>query len=70
MTPENISKLEKYRFILNSKSFTPSPGLTLREVFEVIRDEFDYNYNVDWSCDYCLMRMVEYAFSELDKRKT
>lgn len=68
MNQSNIDKLEKYRFILGSRSFTPSPGYNLGEVLEVIHQEFDGGYKVDWGCNYCVMKMVEYAFAELDKR--
>lgn len=67
MSPQNREKLEKYRFVLNNRSFTPSPGFDLNEVLEVIREEWDRDYTVDWSCNYCVMKMVETAFSKIDK---
>jgi hypothetical protein len=67
MTHANIDKLNKYRFVSNSRSFTPSPGYSLQEVYEVILEEFDPNYKVDWHCNYCVMQMVEFAFDKLDR---
>ena len=66
MLPENRQKLEKYRFVLQNRSFTPAPGYDLREVYDVIVAEFSPGYIVDWHCNYCLMKMVEYAFEQMD----
>lgn len=69
MSPENIKKLEKYRYVLEGKSFTRVPGYDLNEVLEVIRAEFNPSYTVDMFCNHCKMRMIEYAFNEMNKRK-
>lgn len=68
MQQSNVDKLEKYRFVLNNRSFTPGGGYDLNEVVEVIRAEFNPNYHVNMYCDSCKMEMVRYAFNEMDKR--
>mgnify|MGYP001608699990 CR=1 FL=1 len=68
MLQANIDKLEKYRYVLVNRSFTPMEGHNLQDVLDVIREEFDPNHRVDMFCSYCLMKMVEYAFSEMEKR--
>lgn len=67
MKPENVTKLERYRFVLNSRSFTPSPGYSLYDVLDVIRDEWEPNHEVDWHCYYCIMQMIEFAFDKMDR---
>jgi hypothetical protein len=67
MKPENIDKLNKYRFVKNSRSYTPAPGYSLRDVYDVIVEEWEPNYHVDWHCNYCLMQMVEFAFQKMDE---
>lgn len=67
MQQSNIDKLEKYRFVLAGRSFTPSPGFDLNEVLQVIHEEFDPNYHVDMFCSYCKMKMMEYAFQKLNE---
>lgn len=68
MTQANINKLEKYRYVLINRSFTPMEGHSLNDVLEVIREEFDAGHRVDMYCDHCVMKMVEYAFSEMERR--
>lgn len=68
MKQSNVVKLEKYRYVLEGRSFTPCPGYDLNEVLEVIHEEFDAGYKVDWHCGGCLMRMVEDAFRWMENR--
>ena len=68
MNPDNRQRLERYRFILNERSFTPGGGLSMNEVLEIIQAEFNPNYTVNMYCDHCKMEMVRYAFNELDKQ--
>lgn len=67
MKQSNIEKLEKYRYVLEGKSFSKVPGYDLNEVLEVIRDEWDPGYNVDFFCGYCVLKMVENAFNKMNE---
>lgn len=72
MKPENVQKLEKYRGKLNlwiNDQTCHLDGNEKAEILNVIREEFNPGYNVDSWCHSCVVRMLEYAFSEMDKRK-
>lgn len=70
MQQSNIDKLEKYRYVYDGNSFSPKQGYTLQDILDVIHDEFDKGYKVDWYCPSCVMRMVQYAFNEMNSRLT
>lgn len=70
MTTSNRAKLEKYRYVLDNQSFTKIPGHTLQDVLDVIHEEFEPGYKVDWYCPHCVMNMVRYAFQEMHDRDT
>lgn len=71
MTPENIAKLEKYRpkltVWLNDQTCHLSAG-EKQEIMDVIRAEFNPGYHTDLWCGSCVVKMLEYAFREMDKR--
>lgn len=71
MKPENRDKLEKYRRVY--QGWVNDKTLDLKaherdEIFQVIKEEFNPAYSyMEW-CGHCVGQMVEYAFTELDKR--
>lgn len=65
MTTESKLILEKYRFVLDTQSFSPAPGYDLKEVYDVIVKEIDPNYTMNWYCSYCLIKMVEFALNNI-----
>lgn len=69
MSPENRERLEKYRFVLSERSFTPGNGLSFEEVLGIIWAEFNPNYTVNMYCDHCKMEMFKYAFNQMDNQK-
>jgi hypothetical protein len=40
------------------------------EILNIIREEFDSNYQVDLWCGSCVVRMLEYVFKRMDELTT
>ena len=72
MKPDNVEKLEKHRpklnLWINDKTCHLDSG-EKAEILNVIREEFNSGYHVDLWCHACVVRMLEHAFNEMDKRK-
>ena len=71
MKRSNIDKLQKYRPKLNEWLNDQTCHLDIQakqEILDVIKEEFNSGYSVDMYCGHCVVKMMEYAFQELDKR--
>ena len=70
MNQHNRDKLEKYRpklhLWLNDKTCHLDGGQK-DEILLIIREEFNPGYVVDLWCGRCVVKMMEYAFNEMDK---
>lgn len=70
MKSSNREKLETYRpklkEWLNDKT-CHLDGIAKQEILNIIREEFDPNYHADLYCGICVVKMMEYAFREMDK---
>lgn len=73
MTPSNRAKLESYRPKLvewvNDQT-CHLDGIAKQEILNIIREEFNSGYQVDLWCGHCVVKMMEYAFREMDKIET
>ena len=73
MTPSNREKLERLRPKLNvwvNDKTVHLDGIEKQEILNIIREEFNPGYQVDLWCGHCVVKMLEYAFAEMDKTVT
>lgn len=64
MKPENRKSLETFRHYLTNRG---GSGQDLNEVVRIIHEEWDPYYRADFSCDSCLMKIIDFAFGKMDK---
>lgn len=70
MKQSNIEKLQKHRpklLVWQNDKTCHLNGQEKQEILDVIREEFNHGYTVDLWCGHCVVKMMEYAFAELDK---
>lgn len=66
MTPSNKASLETFRHILKNRGGAGN----LNEVLRIVREEWDPGYTCDMWCDYCKMKLIDYAFGMMAKTDT
>lgn len=71
MQQQNRDRLEKYRpklqVWINDRTCHLGAD-EKQEILDVIRAEFSHGYTVDLWCGSCVVKMLEYAFREMDSR--
>ena len=73
MKSSNREKLETYRPKLKewlNDQTCHLDGIAKQEILNIIREEWNPGYQVDLWCGHCVVKMMEYAFREMDKVET
>jgi hypothetical protein len=69
MSPQNRERLEKHRHLYNSwvtdKTIVDPHG-AINEIEQIIQEEWDGGYACMKLCGYCVGKMVEMAFKNMD----